>query len=109
REIMDNDLDTPVATAHIFDTVRQANTAIDSGDTERASAFAAAVIDMCGAVGLMLRTADDIDASIIQRAAELDAARVAKDFATADAIRDELQVAGFLVETTKLGTRVRRG
>lgn len=109
REIMDNDLDTPVATAHMFDTVRQANTALDVGDAARASALAAAVIDMCGAVGLVLHTVTDIDATIIQRAADLDAARVAKDFATADLIRNELQAAGFLVETTKLGTRVRRG
>ncbi|MEK7409961.1 MAG: DALR domain-containing protein, partial [Actinomycetota bacterium] len=109
REIMDNDLDTPVATAHIFDTVRQANTALDGGDIARAGSLARAVIEMCGAVGLMLRTVDDIDASVIQRAAELDAARVAKDFVTADAIRNELQAAGFLIETTKLGTRVRRG
>lgn len=109
REIMDNDFDTPVATAHIFDTVRQANTALDSGDTERASALAAAVVDMCSAVGLILRTMDDIDAAIIQRAADLDAARGAKDFTTADAIRNELQTAGYLVETTKDGTRVRRG
>ncbi len=109
REVMDNDLDTPAAIAHVFDTVRQANTALDTGDAARASALAAAVIDMCGAVGLMLHTVTDIDATIIQRAADLDAARVAKDFATADAIRNELQAAGFLVETTKEGTRVRRG
>lgn len=109
HEIMDNDLDTPVATAHIFDTVRQANTALDRGDTVRAGALSAAVIGMCGAVGLMLRTLVDVDAAIIQRAADLDAARGAKDFATADAIRNELQSAGFLVETTKEGTRVRRG
>jgi cysteinyl-tRNA synthetase len=109
REIMDDDLDTPGATAHIFDTVRQANTALDQGDTDRAASLAAAVIDMFKAVGLMLRTADDIDASIVQRAADLDSARATKDFAAADAIRDELQSAGYLVETTKEGTRVRRG
>lgn len=109
REIMDNDLDTPVAMAHVFDTVRQANTALDAGDVARASALAAAAIDMCNAVGLMLHTVDDIDGAILQRAADLDAARVAKDFVAADAIRDELQTAGFLVETTKEGTRVRRG
>jgi len=109
REIMDNDLDTPVATAHIFDTIRQANTAFDAGDIARASALGAAVIDMCGAVGLMLHNVDDIDGAIIQRAADLDVARMAKDFTAADAIRDELQAAGYLVETTKEGTRVRRG
>jgi cysteinyl-tRNA synthetase len=38
----------------------------------------------------------------------LDAARAAKDFAAADRIRGELQSAGYVVETTKDGTRVRR-
>ncbi len=39
-----------------------------------------------------------------QRSAALDAARKAKDFAAADAIRDELQSAGYDVKTTKDGT-----
>jgi cysteinyl-tRNA synthetase len=63
---------------------------------------------MCNALGLMLRSGDDIDAAIVERAQQLDNARVAKDFATADAIRIELQAAGYVVETTKAGTRVRR-
>ena len=43
-----------------------------------------------------------------ERAAALDAARAAKDYATADAIRAELQAAGWIVETTAAGTAVRR-
>ncbi len=35
-------------------------------------------------------------------------ARAAKDYATADAIRAELQAAGWIVETTAEGTTVRR-
>ena len=38
------------------------------------------------------------------RAAELDAARAAKDYAAADTIRGELQAAGYDVKTTKEGT-----
>jgi cysteinyl-tRNA synthetase len=41
-------------------------------------------------------------------AAELDAARAAKDFATADALRAALQADGWIVETNKAGTTVRR-
>ena len=40
--------------------------------------------------------------------AALDAARAAKDFATADALRAELQADGWTVETTKDGTSLRR-
>jgi cysteinyl-tRNA synthetase len=108
REAMDNDLDTPAATALIFDTVRMANTAIDAEDPARAGALASAVREMCSAVGLELKVGEEVPAEIKARASELDAARAAKDFATADAIRNELQAGGWLVETSKEGTRVRR-
>jgi cysteinyl-tRNA synthetase len=38
----------------------------------------------------------------------MDAARVAKDFDTADKLRADLQTEGWTVETTKDGTTVRR-
>ena len=50
----------------------------------------------------------EVSTDIAEKAIQLDAARAAKDFATADAIRNELQAAGFVVESTKDGTRVRR-
>lgn len=106
-KLMDNDLDTPNAMAHIFDTVRQANTAIDAG-AANAGALVAAVHEMCGALGLILVAAGEVDAQAQATAAALDAARAAKDFTKADALRVELQAAGWLVETTKQGTSLRR-
>ena len=105
---MDNDLDSPSAMALIFDAVRRANIAAESADNTTTAALANAVHDMCNALGLKLRAGDDIDSAIVERANALDAARKAKDFAQADAIRNELQAAGYVVETTKDGTRVRR-
>ena len=106
-QIMDDDLDTPNAMAHVFDTVRRANTAIDAGDVSAAS-LAAAVHEMCGAVGLVLGSMAAVDDDAQAKAAALDAARTAKDFAKADALRMELQGAGWIVETTKAGTTLRR-
>ena len=106
-QIMDDDLDTPNAMAHVFDTVRRANTAIDAGDATAAS-LAAAVHEMCGAVGLVLGSVAAVDDDAQAKAAALDAARTAKDFAKADALRMELQGAGWIVETTKAGTTLRR-
>jgi cysteinyl-tRNA synthetase/glutamyl-tRNA synthetase len=106
RELMNNDLDTPGAVAHIFEAISQANTALDRGNKVQAASLAAAVIELFGAVGLVLGQTDEIDEVVKQRAADLDAARSAKDFASADAIRMELQEAGFIVETTKEGTHV---
>ena len=106
---MDNDLDTTQAMAIIFDTVRAANAAVDSGDASTVATLRATVIEIAGALGLELSAGGDVDADIVAKAAALDAARAAKDFATADAIRNELQDAGYVVETSKEGTRVRRG
>jgi cysteinyl-tRNA synthetase len=106
---MDNDLDSPAAMALIFDAVRRANSAVDAGDTETASALRAAVLEMTSAVGIELSAGQDIDADIAAKGLALDAARAAKDFAKADAIRDELQSLGYVVETSKEGTRIRRG
>ena len=107
RECMDNDLDTPGATALLFDTVRRANAALDAGSAE-VGGLVAAVREICIAFGLVLGAPQDVPAEIAAKAAALDAARTAKNFAGADALRDELKAAGWTVETTKAGTTVRR-
>jgi cysteinyl-tRNA synthetase len=106
---MDNDLDTTAAMAIIFDAVRRANSAFDANDTATVSALRAAVLEMTVAVGIELSAGQDVPAEITAKGVALDAARIAKDFATADAIRDELQSLGYVVETSKEGTRIRRG
>ena len=106
-QIMDNDLDTPNAMAHIFDTVRRANTAIDASEAA-AGALTAAVHEMCGALGLQLGSTGEVADDAQALANALDAARAAKDFAKADALRAELQSLGYVVETTKAGTALRR-
>jgi cysteinyl-tRNA synthetase len=107
RSAMDDDLDTPKATALLFDTVRRANAALDAEEPS-APALVAAAHDICSAVGLVLAVADDIPPEVAGKAAALDAARASKDFATADALRSELHADGWTVETTKAGTTVRR-
>jgi cysteinyl-tRNA synthetase len=66
------------------------------------------VKNICGAVGLRLVEPEDVPAEVLAQAAALDAARAAKDYDAADAIRSELQNAGWQVETTREGTTVRR-
>jgi cysteinyl-tRNA synthetase len=109
RSAMNNDLDTPGATALMFDTIRKANAALDVNDDALAGALAGAVGEMCVAFGLQVNAFAEVSADIVEKAQQLDAARAAKDFATADALRNELQDAGYVVETTKEGTKVRRG
>ncbi len=107
RERMDDDLDTPGSIAVMFDTVRRANAALDAGSSD-AAALVAAVHQMCLAVGLVLNAGGDVPAPAAAKAAALDAARAARDFAAADALRSQLQADGWTVETTKSGTSLRR-
>jgi cysteinyl-tRNA synthetase len=105
---MDDDLDTPGAMAVVFDTVSRANRQLDAGDDGAGAPLVAAVWSMCSAVGLTPRAEGDIPADIQRQADALDAARAEKDFAMADTLRAALQSEGWVVETTKAGTKVRR-
>jgi cysteinyl-tRNA synthetase len=109
RTAMDNDLDTPSAMALVFDTVRAANAAFDEGDRARCIVLRATAVEMAAALGLNFTAGDAIDDVARGKAAEIDAARAAKDFARADALRAELTAQGYVVETSKEGTRLRRG
>ena len=108
RERMDDDLDTPGAMAVVFACVTDGNRLLDAGDDAAASAVAAAWRSMLQAVGLEVRSVlGEVPADVMQRAVARDEARGAKDWATADAIRDELVAAGWVVEDTPAGTAVR--
>ncbi len=110
RTRMDDDLDAPAATALLFETVTRVNVALNEGRTDQAASLWAAVSEICGAVGLVLNAGgDEVPADIESKAVALDAARAARDFGAADRLRAELQAAGYVVETTKEGTRVRPG
>jgi cysteinyl-tRNA synthetase len=109
REAMDRDMDTPAVSSLLFDLVRRGNSLLDQGDADGAAPLAAAVREIAGAVGLVLRAdADEVPAAVADLARRRDEARAAKDWATADALRDELQAQGWVVEDGPTGTVVRR-
>ncbi|MHB1487805.1 MAG: cysteine--tRNA ligase [Acidimicrobiales bacterium] len=109
RRHMDDDLNTPRATALIFEQVRRANSAADGSRPEEARRAAATAFDMAGALGLEPGgTEIVIDEESAQLAARRDRARAERDFAASDALRDELAARGWVVEDSAQGTRLRR-
>ncbi|HEY6473002.1 MAG TPA: cysteine--tRNA ligase [Acidimicrobiales bacterium] len=106
---MDDDMDTPGALAGIFELVSAANSAADAEDEARGLRLARTAAVLAAALGLAVRGgAAEVDEASAKLVAERDEARKNKDFARADALRDELVALGWTVEDTAAGTAIRR-
>jgi cysteinyl-tRNA synthetase len=111
---MDDDLGTPAAVAVLFDVVREGNRA---DDPTPQAAQVLAMLDVLGlnpadpAWGGTTGAASDdklkaaVDALVVGLLDERTAAREAKDWARADAIRDQIKQAGIEVEDTPAGPK----
>ena len=102
RAALDDDFGTPEGLAALFDLVRVVNAATDAGDASPADVAQARaiLIDCLWVLGLdgLGATADGPPAEAVALMQEREAARAAKDFARADAIRDELKALGWVVQ-----------
>jgi cysteinyl-tRNA synthetase len=119
REAMDDDLGVSGALAVVHEAVRSGNISLDDGDHEDAVATARTVIAMTDVLGVnpldpawaagdSTTTTDalaSLDALVRGRIAARAQARSSRDYDTADAIRDELAVAGIALEDTAAGAR----
>jgi cysteinyl-tRNA synthetase len=113
REAMDDDLGTPGALGAVFSFLRDANRALDQGVWDAATAAAAlhvfdAITDVLDVLPGEAPVADDLAAWVDERIAARQAARKARDFALADAIRKEVAERGIELEDTPQGTRWKR-
>ncbi len=113
RAALDDDLNTAEALAAIFEYVREANTALDHGNflaLNRADGLAA--LDDFDRFFDVLKPTEKAgglsDADIEKLIAERTAAKKARDFARADAVRTQLSEQGIILEDTKDGIRWKR-
>ena len=106
-EALDDDLNTPVALAAVFGLVKEVNIHGQGG-----SEVFKAMLDFDRVLGLELEkrakpAEAEVPAEIQKLLEEREKARKTKDFATSDRIRDELSAAGYVIEDTPQGPRVK--
>lgn len=117
-EALDDDLGVSGALAVIHEHVRKGNIALDEDEREEAAAIARLVIAMTDVLGVNplapnwtgsdaggSDAAEALDALVQAQLSARAAARAARDYAAADAIRDQLHAVGISIEDTSTGAR----
>jgi cysteinyl-tRNA synthetase len=119
EEAMDDDLNTSAAMAAVHDVVREGNKLLASGSEVGAQGAAASVRAMLGALGCdplaehwraatgageEERLHSVVDFLVNTLLSQRQEARLARDFSTADLIRDQLRAAGVEIEDGQAGS-----
>ena len=106
-EAMDDDFNTADAIAVIFELVKYVNTNVNEQSSgELVNTAAEKLRLLCDVMGIVVdQQKEPLDAEIEQLIEERQSARAAKDFARADAIRDDLLARGIELMDTREGVK----
>jgi cysteinyl-tRNA synthetase len=106
---LDDDLNISGAWGAIFEWVRDTNRKLAENAMDSAAAAALATWDKLDSVlGVGAPKEVEVPAEIVALVEARQAARKAKDFKRADALRDELKAKGWVIEDTPKGARAKR-
>jgi cysteinyl-tRNA synthetase len=108
---MDDDFNTPLALASLYELVKAINTARDNGATDEQLKLAQSTLrELTGVFGLQLKEktgSSEMEAQVNALIAERSEARKQKQWARSDQIRDQLKEMGVTIEDSKDGTKWR--
>jgi cysteinyl-tRNA synthetase len=107
---LDADLNVSAAWGVVFDAVREINRRLASNDLDRiqAASMLAAWNRIDSVFGLGRKQESEAPPEIQQLLEDRQAARKAKDFKRADALREQLTARGWVIEDTPKGPRLKR-
>lgn len=110
EKAMDDDFNTADAIASVFELVKYINTtANEESSKEYLESLLARLTALTDVLGIIVEKKEEVlDAEIEALIEERQAARKAKDFARADAIRDELLAKGIILKDTREGVKWKR-
>lgn len=108
-EAMDDDLNTADAIGAIFELVKDANVSLNADSSRQAvQATLDRLTGLCDILGLMQKKEDALPADIQQMVDERAQARKEKNWKRSDELRDAIKAAGYVLEDTPQGQKVRR-
>ena len=108
-EAMDDDLNTADAIGAIFELVKDANVSLTSSSSRAAvEAVLNSFKALTDVLGLVQKSEDALPADIQAMVDERAAARKAKDWKRSDELRDAIKAAGYILEDSREGQKVRK-
>ena len=108
-DAMDDDLNTADALGAIFEMVKDANVSVVQGTSVAAARSALSSLEaVCDVLGLLTKKEDALPDDIAAMVNERAEARKNKNWARSDELRDLITKAGYILEDTKQGQKVRK-
>ena len=106
---MDDDMNTADALGAIFELVKDANVTVQQGISKDAAKAALYSLEaLCDVLGLLTKKENELPEEIEALVRERAEARKNKDWARSDELRNMIVSAGYILEDTKQGQKVRK-
>ncbi|MER1992736.1 MAG: cysteine--tRNA ligase [Eubacteriales bacterium] len=108
-DAMDDDMNTADALGAIFELVKDANVTVREGVSRKAAKAALDSLEaICDVLGLLSKKEDELPEEIAALVRERAEARKNKDWVRSDELRNRIVSAGYILEDTKQGQKVRK-
>ncbi len=108
-DAMDDDMNTADALGAVFELVKDANVTIVQGASREAARKAMNSLEaICDVLGILSKKEEELPEEIAALVQERAEARKNRDWARSDELRDRIIKAGYILEDTKQGQKVRK-